>query len=82
MVVTLENILSASTDPNASRKQLLKFLTGKDSSKDIPDNGILALLKWLAPAKDSGGQWNADAMAAREALAAFNACQPDQETLF
>lgn len=82
VVVTLENILSASTDPNASRKQLLKFLTGKDSSKDIPDNGILALLKWLAPAKDSGGQWNADAMAAREALAAFNACQPDQETLF
>ena len=43
------------------------YLAGHESSKDIPDNYILALLDWLKPTKDSGGAYIPDGMAEREA---------------
>lgn len=78
----LEQTLSHTGDPKASRHQLLKFLTGSSSLKDLSDGYILALYAWLKPAQDSGGMWVPDQMAAREAVAAFNAAQPEQEGLF
>jgi hypothetical protein len=82
IAVVLEQALSFTTDPKASRKQLLHFLVAKTSLTEVTDDVALALYTWLAPAKDSGGAWAADAMAAREAVAAFNFCQPQQETIF
>jgi hypothetical protein len=82
IAVVLEQALSFTTDPKASRKQLLRFLVAKTSLTEVSDDVALALYTWLAPAKDSGGAWAADAMAAREAVAAFNFCQPQQETIF
>ena len=49
------------------RHQACFYLTEHESSKNIPDNYILALLDWLKPEKDSGGAYLPDAMAEREA---------------
>ena len=82
VVVVMEQALGgAGADPAANRKMLLHWLTGYTSMADVPDNVCMSLYKWLSPSKDSGGAWLADGMAAREALAAFNACQPKQEEI-
>lgn len=82
VAAVLESCLSHTTDPKASRKQLMVYLIGKDSLKDATDAEIMALYKWLSPSKNEvSGEWIADAMAAREAVAAFNAAQPDQQSL-
>jgi hypothetical protein len=79
----LESCLSQNIDPKAARKQLLVYLIGKDSLNDASDNEVMALYRWLAPSKNEvSGEWFADAMSAREAVAAFNACQPEQTGLF
>lgn len=84
VATVLEAVLSMTTDPKASRKQLLVFLTGKDSLRDIPAPMLEALYRWLQPRKDpnGSGEWLADDMAARETIAAFNAAQPKQDGLF
>jgi hypothetical protein len=82
VVTTLEAALSFTTDPKASRHQLMVYLTGADSLSKTPDNVILALYKWLNPSQDTSGEWFADAMSEREAVAAFNECQPPQAGLF
>ena len=51
------------------RHQACFYLTGHESSKDIPDNFVLALLDWLKPEKDSGGAYIPDGIADREAQA-------------
>lgn len=79
--VCLEQALSSGGDAKANRKQLLHWLTGKSSMTEIDDPTASALYRWLEPSKDSGGAWNASPMAAREAVAAFNAAQPQQEPL-
>lgn len=81
IATVLETALSFTTDPKASRKQLLVFLVGKDSLRDLDAPTLVTLYNWLAPNKDTGGEWRADPMAEREAIAAFNACQPAQESL-
>jgi recombination protein RecT len=82
VINAIEAALSMTPAPDKSRHQLLVYLTGHASSKDIPDNFIIALYKWLNPTQDSGGAWMVDAMSTREAIAAFNACQPPQDGLF
>jgi recombination protein RecT len=83
VVTVLEACLSHTTDPSASRKQLLVYLVGKDSTNELSDNEVMALYRWLAPTKnETSGEWFADAMSEREAIAAFNACQPGQAGLF
>ncbi len=57
----------ASGDATAKRHQVLKFLTGHSSLKEIPDNFLIALYQWLNPEKDSGGAWLPLATAQREA---------------
>lgn len=44
-------------DTSMKRKEVCQYLTGFGSSKDIPDNYVLALLKWISAKKDSGGAY-------------------------
>jgi len=82
VIGTLEAILSEKGDALFNRRQLLKFLTGKSSSKEITDEMILAIYAWLNPKPDEGGEFHPDPMSAREAIAAFLAAQPVQDGLF
>jgi len=63
---------------------LLQFISGESSSKKVPDNYVLAILDWLKPIKDSGGQWIPDQMAAKEAqsLLIYARKQNRQKELF
>jgi len=49
------------------RHQACFYLTGHESSKDIPAEFVLALLDWLKPTKDKDGAYIPDAMAEKEA---------------
>lgn len=81
VVHCLEAALSFTTDPEAMRKFLTKKLTGYAGVKDMPDHYVLALYRWLNPSKDSGGDWQAEEMAQREAAAALAYFMPAQESL-
>lgn len=79
----LEQTLALGGDPKSNRKDLLYYLTGKQSMTEISDGMAGALYAWLKPAKDTGGGWMiSDPMSVREVIAAFNASQPDQNKLF
>lgn len=54
-------------DTEMKRKEVCQYLTGQGSSKDIPDNYILALLEWIKPVKDSGGAYSPDEFVPAEA---------------
>ena len=54
-------------DSEMKRKEVCHYLTGHGSSKDIPDNYILALLEWIKPQKDSGGAYTPDEFVPAEA---------------
>lgn len=56
----------------SKRKEVLFYLTGCQSFSDVPDQMALALIDWLAPTKDSGGAYEASAMATREAFLVLN----------
>jgi len=56
----------------AKRKEVLHYLTGCQSFNDVSDQMVLALIDWLAPTKDSGGAYEASAMATREAFLVLN----------
>lgn len=79
VVHCLEGALSFTTDPEASRKFLTKQLTGYSSTRDMPDSYVLALYRWLNPHKDSGGDWVADEMSQREAVAALSLFIQEQD---
>jgi hypothetical protein len=50
-----------------ARHVALDYLTGEASTKAVPDAYVLALLDWLAPEKDSGGAYQPNPQAEREA---------------
>jgi recombination protein RecT len=86
LVCTLD-ICFAGTDAYIKRHEtsiLLQFISGESSSKKVPDNYVLAILDWLKPTKDSGGQWIPDQMAAKEAqsLLIYARKQNRQKELF
>jgi len=56
------------------RKVVSNYLTGYDSSKDMPDEVVLALLDWLAPTKDSGESYFPNKFTVIEAGTIFNDC--------
>jgi phage recombination protein Bet len=64
-------LLNSIFQDDNKRKTFQLFATGQASSKDIPDAMILALLDWLAAKQDNGGLYIPDAMAAKEAQAAY-----------
>jgi hypothetical protein len=55
------------------RHQAQMYLTKHESVKDIPDNYVIALLDWLKPVEDSGGDYNPDDMAVTEATSVISA---------
>jgi len=57
----------AAGDTEMKRKEVCQYLTGHGSSKDIPDNYIIALLEWIKPVKDSGGAYSPDEYVPAEA---------------
>ncbi len=54
------------------RHTFQRYVFGQDSMKDVPDPMILAALDWLKPTQDSGGDYQPDPMAYKEAQAAYN----------
>jgi len=78
----LEQALSFSPDPKLARHIVIQYLTGKSSLNDVPDQLILAMMKWLNPTKDSGGEYYAEQTAVQEAVAVLDAAMPQQEMLF
>lgn len=81
IISALESVLSARPDPRAARYQLTKFLINCASLSEASDGELVALEKWLNISKDSGGVWLPEAMATREALAAYNHSQPQQDKM-
>ena len=56
---------------DAKRKAVQHYLFERESLKDAPAGWVLAMLEWLKPVKDSGGDYNPDQMAAKEAQAVY-----------
>lgn len=52
---------------DSKRHSVQEYLTGYPSLNVVTDSVVLALLDWVKPAKDSGGAWLPEAMAAKEA---------------
>lgn len=55
----------------SKRKEFSSWLTGHASSDDIPAEYVIAILDWLKATKDSGGAYQPDDMAVREANSAL-----------
>jgi hypothetical protein len=79
----LNECFAGDNDSDKKRHSVLKFLVGADSGTKLAAPEILALLKWLAPKKDSGGAYHVDPLAAQEAQAVITAVllEAGQETL-
>jgi hypothetical protein len=71
-------------DSDKLRHSVLKYLCGVTSGNDLQTAQVLALLDWLRPTKDSGGAWNPDGEAVKEAQLIVRAALVDagQTTLF
>jgi len=63
----LEECFAGSGNEEQKRKSVTMFLFKRESSKDLVDAQILALLDWLKPEKDSGGAYFPNKDAAGEA---------------
>lgn len=69
--VNLEKCFAGEMDSEARRKAVTAWLFGKESTKDLTEGEAYALNKWLDPKPDSGGDWQPDGMAMREAQAIY-----------
>lgn len=63
----LEMCFAGMSESEKIRRSVMRYLTGKESTKDLTDGEVLALRRWLNVRKDSGGEWLPDPMAEREA---------------
>jgi hypothetical protein len=57
----------ATGDATIRRRAVQKYLTGKDSIRDMSDAQLIALYQWLKPSQDSGGLWMPCPEAVRDA---------------
>ena len=55
------------------RHSITKYLTGVTSMKEVPQPMVHALLDWLKPVQDSGGEYIPDAMAVTEIKSVWTA---------
>jgi len=58
MVGMIEECFAGDGDASAKRHELFWYLTGFGSSKEMPDNYIMAMLSWISAEKDSGNAWH------------------------
>ena len=65
----LTQCFAGDADAEKKRHTVTRYLTGHESLSDVEHPHVLAILDWLKPARDSGGHYEPDAMAAREAAA-------------
>lgn len=66
IVINLEKCY-AGKGSDMKRHEVLTYLFGDHSSKNLTAEQIYALHEWLSPKQDSGGDWNPDDMAVTEA---------------
>lgn len=59
------------------RHSVTKYLFGADSMKGLAPMHVLALLEWLKPVADTGGQYTIDKIAGMEANAVWTQAQKD-----
>ncbi|MHC4464640.1 MAG: hypothetical protein ACYS30_24895, partial [Planctomycetota bacterium] len=61
------------------RHTVLFYLTGHESTKDVPGNMFKAIIEdWLGMEKDSGGEWTITPMSAAEAQMIYTAALKDE----
>lgn len=68
MVGMIEECFGGSGNEEAKRKSVTMYLFARESSKDLTDAQVLALLDWLDVQKDSGGAYYPCAEASQEAV--------------
>jgi hypothetical protein len=73
VVIALEKCFAGDPNHEEKRHAVQAYLTGEGSSKNIPDNYVLALFDWLKPYQDDGGEYTCDPMAAKEAQSIYTA---------
>jgi hypothetical protein len=69
IAVNLEKCLLDADDPTATRHMVTKFLTGKESVKELTIAEVAAMKRWLDAQQDSGGEWVPNHLAQLEAVA-------------
>lgn len=69
LVITLNKIFEGDEE---KRRQVQVYLTSKSSAKEMDNGYVQAMLDWLNPTQDSGGDYLPNEMAAREAIAIYN----------
>lgn len=67
LVTNFRTCFPGETDPDTLRHAVLKYLTGKGSTKDLTDAEIFVLTEWLDVKADSGGAWLPNTLSAKEA---------------
>lgn len=67
LLYALNSCFAGDEDPDKLRHTVTKFLTGKDSTKDLTGAETVVLLDWLHPEKDSGGDYQNNANSVKEA---------------
>jgi hypothetical protein len=77
LMVAMLEACYAGDGADMNRHEVLRYLTGQASSKDLRGQYVIALLDWLKPEQDDGGQYKPDPMAAREAQTLLTAARKD-----
>jgi hypothetical protein len=71
VAMLLEKCFAGENDASDKRRTVQKYLFGTPSLKDVFDSSVLAALDWLKPTRDSGGDYQSDALAIQEARAVY-----------
>lgn len=73
LAVNLENCFAGEADSEHKRHVVINYFFGVDSVKDLDAAQVTAVKRWLAVAKDEGGEWRPAADAVKEAKAVYRA---------
>jgi hypothetical protein len=75
--VNVEQCFAGDPASTEKRHAVTKWLTGRESLKDLDDATAWALFRWLnaQPVPDGSGEWQPDNLAVREAQAIYTEAQ-------
>ncbi len=74
----LTEIFAPDEDAESKRKELIHFVFGVSSSKELTGPQVLAVLDWLNMTQDSGGEWLIDSLAITEGRSVLEVANSDQ----
>ena len=73
IAVNINLMFAGQSEVDKVRHSVLKYLTGKTSVKDLTPQQVKALKAWINSQPDSGGEWQPDPLAAKEAQSVWTA---------